>query len=101
MPEGGFAVGVGELSGAKLADIADTTTNIPGVMYYLDSKFIPKNVQFPDRSLPLFNKLLGLLGEPPISNPEAFLDSLKNDVIVYYGDSIVYHPAAGINFNSK
>jgi hypothetical protein len=74
---------------------------LPYVSYLLDSNMIPKGVFMPDGHFDQMNRLLTRLGRKPIASQERLLDSLLAEVIVYYGDSIVHHPAAGIDFYHK
>lgn len=55
---------------------------------------------FHDGSVALMNDLLIKLGREPIDDRQKLLDSLKSEVVVYHGDSIVHHEAAGIYFDS-
>ncbi len=81
--------------GGKRLPVSD---NLPRFYYSLDSNFFPIAVFIEDGSRMQFNQLLRMTNKQPVTNWSAFLDSLMREVIVYHGDSIVYHPAAGIIF---
>lgn len=72
-----------------------------GIIYVLDSNFVPCTVYLPDGSFTMLNQLLADIGQPPYRDELALTDSLKSEVIVYRRDSIVYHPAAGIFYHEK
>lgn len=80
---------------------AKDTMLLPNVNYILDTNFIPKRAYFPDRGLDRFQSCLSAMGKEPLTGPQELLQNLLNDVIVYRGDSIVYHPKAGIHPTSK
>ncbi len=68
--------------------------------YYLDEHFIPIRVVASDGALSQLTDLMRVVGMQPLKEPEALLDSLKSEVVVYHGDSIVHHEAAGIIFDN-
>ncbi len=71
---------------------------LPTIYYYLDSNFIPEGIFFADGTQLLMNALLISNKKKPITDFEKLGESLKSEVVVYYGDSIVHHLAAGIDF---
>ncbi len=71
---------------------------LPHIGYILDSNFIPINNYFADGQLDLFNDYLMKVHRKRITDSQRLLDSLLANTIVYYGDSIVHYPAAGIYF---
>jgi hypothetical protein len=73
----------------------------PSIEYILDSNLLPISAYFPDLSLGKFQELLAQIKAPQISNPTDFLNKMKDDIIVYHGDSIVYHVSKDIHFNSN
>lgn len=68
----------------------------PQIYYNLDSNLIPTRVYAGDGAFKQLNDLLEKIGRPLIKSRERLLDSLKSEVVVYHGDSIVHHEAAGI-----
>jgi hypothetical protein len=80
------------------SDSEDYSKKVPHITYVLDSDLIPYNAYLSDIDIDLFIKYCNdyNLDPPEINN--AFYSELVEDVIVYYGDSIVHHPKSGIYF---
>ena len=74
---------------------------LPEYFCYLDEDFIPQYVSIGDGRLDNLNSLLRSLGKAPYSDKDSLQDALLNDIIVYHGDSIVYHPVAGICYSEQ
>ncbi len=70
----------------------------PSFYYFLDSNLIPVRVIETEGEGLNMNSLLNRMGQKPIDSFERLNDSLRREVVVYYGDSIVHHEAAGIYF---
>lgn len=70
----------------------------PRITYILDSNFIPVRTVLSDCDHILFQSQCIKYTMDSIANMASYLDSLKREVIVYYGDSIVHHEAANIDF---
>lgn len=96
----GYQVRVFEGSGILFdSSLIQTPDRLPQLYYTLDSDFIPQGVIFSDNHDQLINYYLRKLGNEPYEDVQLLYDSLKSEVIVYHGDSIVHHLAAGIDFN--
>ncbi len=74
---------------------------LPRLYWYLDSNFIPKSLIFEDGTPEYINHLLVSAGKETIRDFISLRDSLLSEVIVYKNDSLVHHPAAGIDFYKK
>ena len=74
---------------------------LPGICYRLDKNFIPLTSYFPDRHVKKFNSLLLKTRDQLITKPNRVLDSLRSEVVVYHGDSIVNYPSLGIYYYQK
>ena len=75
--------------------------DLPSVTYRLDSNYVPLRAYFADNDFDQLNNLLKLVGKEPYSDRDSLCEALLRDVVVYHGDSIVYHPASGIDFQSR
>lgn len=75
----------------------------PGVtvIYRLDSNFIPEWAVFGDGHFKAMSDWQARQGLPVRETRRQVEYRLVNDVIVYHGDSIVHHPAAGIRFYGR
>lgn len=74
---------------------------LPAFTYVLDKNFIPRRIYMPDGSDHLLNYYLKQLEKDTIADFTKLFDSLIDETIVYYGDSIVHHLSGGINFYKK
>jgi hypothetical protein len=93
-----FEIEIKEAYGLTVEGRQLVDENRPQVFYILDSNFIPIRVFTPDATRAFINDLLLATDRDPIMNLPALLDSLKSEIIVYHGDTIVHHEAAGIFF---
>jgi hypothetical protein len=68
------------------------------IIYRLDSLLIPQNLMLSDGSWEIMNMTLTERGLQTVSSFDQLKEELLSEVIVYHGDSVVHHPAAGIYF---
>lgn len=95
----GYQVMVLEGSGILIdSSLIGSPDRLPQLYYTLDDNFIPQSVIFGDNHDQLINYYLRKLGNEPYEDVQLLYDSLLSEVIVYHGDSIVHHAAAGINY---
>jgi hypothetical protein len=69
----------------------------PAFYYRFTREMIPFSISPGLSTIDHYNNLMILTGREPENEFYGLLDSLIKEVVVYKGDSIIYHPAAGIN----
>jgi len=85
------------INGVKIEEV----DKLPHVYWTLDRDFIPLTLEFEDGAREQINQLMVASGRSRITDFEGLRESMLREVVVYHGDSLVYHPAKGIYFNSK
>ncbi len=94
-------VGVAEGCGWTLDSMSiDFNGTAPTILYYLDSNFIPVSCAMQEANSQRYNYYLSRLNRGTVTDFSTLYNELLRNTIVYYGDSIVHHPASGIDFYS-
>ncbi len=88
--------GTNRLVGDSMVNVTDNDTRLPAAVVTLDSNFIPFSYLFGTGSFAHINSILISSGKQPYPDQDSLQAAQLNDIIVYHGDSIVHHPAAGI-----
>ncbi len=96
---GALMVGVDEGSGRSIGETRLTQgVNCPCILYHLDRNFIPQYCEMSEGNCEWFHTCLQGIRRGPIENLDSMYNELVRNTIVYCGDSVVHHLAAGVDF---
>ncbi len=97
-----YRVGVKEGDGltacAVTLSYSERPEALPGIIYLLDSNFIPIRAEFSDHDFDLLNATLLGIGAEPYASADSLASQLTREVQVYFGNTLVHQASAGLSF---